>query len=208
MSALGYKLKPEEAEALRECATATLTPFAYVPLSTFLPDVMPRVFIGRLHDIDPPFKFIAKIGTDPRSPEAKIARERLKLLPQVYFRVGPRCRSCGERLRDGDHALSFRFSPDRRDDRTRVAYLHMTPCGGGYVIEAANGEPYAFADSIAEAESWLHEGRAYLQDALDSAHPRAATWVAERTLHIRLLAPGERERIREERGTPVLEREP
>lgn len=125
MAPLVHRVKPHEAEALRQCALAD-----HAPLEVFLREAEPRIFLGH-GEIGPKFRLVVKKGTDERLPRTVIERQRLRLWDQVYFRLGPSCRLCGQRIKDGEKALGFAFAVDRRPDHWRPAYIHFGDCPSG-----------------------------------------------------------------------------
>jgi hypothetical protein len=77
----------------------------------------------------------------------------------------------------------------------------------GYVVRAADGEPYALRKTLSEAREASVQAEAYLDEAAACGHPAAPGWVARRLpIEIRPVSQRLWDEILEE--TPVLDREP
>lgn len=121
---LTYLITSKEATALRECAKST------GHLNIFLPEPQDRIGLGVADDT--PFRLVIKVGKDPHFETAEFERYKMGLWSRRYFRFGPHCRHCGERIKDGEKALVFAFNPSGSGDRWRThwqkAFVHAEEC--------------------------------------------------------------------------------
>lgn len=125
MTTLTRIVTSKEAKALRECAKT-----ARGPLNVFLPDPQDRILLGFTDGT--PFRLVVKVGADPHFEWAEHARYKLGLWPRRYFRFGPHCRLCTQRIADGEKALAFAFNPSEDKDllpeHWRKAFIHAEEC--------------------------------------------------------------------------------
>jgi len=123
MTTLTRMITLVEATALRECSKGT------GPLSVFLSGPQDRIGLG----VDKtPFRLVVKIGENPHFDTADIQRYKMGLWSRCWFKFGPHCRCCGQRIQDGEKALAFAFNPTGDDETWRThwrkAFVHAEEC--------------------------------------------------------------------------------
>jgi len=124
MTTLTRMVTHQEAMALRACAR-TYTG----KLDSFMP-VQHRIGLGTRDGTS--FKLVVSIGDGRAFGMADVERYKMGLWSRVWFKIGPHCRVCGERLTHGEKALCFSFNPDGKDDEYRdhwrKAFIHAEDC--------------------------------------------------------------------------------
>jgi hypothetical protein len=125
MTTLARIVTLKEAMALRECSKS-----AFGSLDVFLPAPQDRIRLGLMDGT--PFRLVVKIGVDPHFEQAELERYKMGLWTRQYFRFGPHCRFCAQRIVDGEKALAFSFNPSADPDlwpeHWRKAFIHAGEC--------------------------------------------------------------------------------